>query len=156
MSDRKDGGGIVRPNALANIFAYLAGMALDNIRAIPRDGSLPIDDLAKAGPEDVLLAMTFSPYRSEVVDAVRSAREQKVAVIAVTDSRASPIGLDAAQAFVVPTGTPQFFPSTVAAAALLETLVAFVVADADKAVIANIDRFHRRRYDLGVYWDGDS
>ena len=32
---------------------------------------------------------------------------------------------------MVPTETPQFFTSTVAAAALLETLMAFVVADAD-------------------------
>ena len=38
-----------------------------------------------------------------------------------------------------------------AAAALLETLMAFVVADADDHVIANIEGFNRRRYDLGVY-----
>jgi len=55
--------------ALAHNFAYLARMALDTVVAVPRDGSLPIDDLARAGPEDVVLAMTFKPYRSEVVDA---------------------------------------------------------------------------------------
>ena len=38
-----------------------------------------------------------------------------------------------------------------AAAALLESLMAFVVADADDRVIANIEGFHRRRYELGVY-----
>ena len=57
--------------ALAHNFAYLARMALDTVVAVPRDGSLPIDDVARAGPEDTLLAMTFKPYRSEVVDAVR-------------------------------------------------------------------------------------
>lgn len=142
--------------ALAHNFAYLTRMALDYVVAVPRDGSLPIDDLAKAGPGDALLAMTFKPYRSEVVDAVRSVSDQGAAVIALTDSRSSPIALAADLAFVVPTETPQFFTSTVAAAALLETIVAFVVADADPKVIANIDRFHRRRHELGVYWrEGD-
>ncbi len=137
--------------ALAHNFAYLARMALDTVVAVPRDGSLPIDDLARAGPDDVVLAMTFKPYRSEVVDAVRSIVDQGAGLIALSDSRTSPIALLAEQTFVIPTETPQFFTSTVAAAALLETLMAFVVADADDHVIANIERFHRRRYDLGVY-----
>jgi len=142
--------------ALAHNFAYLTRMALDSVVAVPRDGSLPIDDVANAGPDDALLAMTFKPYRSEVVDAVRTAGAQGAGVIALTDSRSSPIALAADLAFVIPTDTPQFFTSTVAAAALLETIAAFVVADADPRVIANIDRFHRRRHELGIYWrEGD-
>lgn len=137
--------------ALAHNFAYLARMALDSIVAVPRDGNLPIDDIAKAGPQDVILAVTFRPYRSEVVDAVTSAHDQGARVIAVTDSRSSPISLNAEHCFVVATETPQFFTSTVAAAALLETIMAFVVADADPQVIASIERFHQRRYDLGIY-----
>jgi DNA-binding MurR/RpiR family transcriptional regulator len=142
--------------ALAHNFAYLARMALDSVVAVPRDGNLPIDDVAKAGPHDVLLAMTFKPFRSEVVDAVRAARGQGTAIIALTDSRSSPIALAADHAFIVSTDTPQFFTSTVAAAALLETIMAFVVADAAPEAIANIERFHQRRHDTGVYWrDGD-
>lgn len=138
--------------ALAHNFAYLARMALDTVVAVPQEGSLPVDDVARAGRRDLVLAMTFEPYRSEVVDAVRVAGEQGARIIAITDSRASPIALKAAHVFVVPTETPQFFTSTIAAAALLETLMAFVVADADRKVIASIDRFHQRRQDLGVYW----
>ena len=137
--------------ALEHNFAYLARMALDSVVAVPRDGSLPIDDLARAGSGDVVLAMTYKPYRSDVVDAVRLVGEQGAALIAISDSRSAPIALLAEQTFVVPTETPQFFTSTVAAAALLESLMAFVVADADDRVIANIEGFHRRRYDLGVY-----
>lgn len=144
--------GVGAAYALAHNFAYLARMALDNVVAVPRDGSLPIDDVARAGPQDVVFAMTFTPYRTEVIDAVRSARAQGAAVIALSDSRASPIALEAEHAFAITTATPQFFPSLLAAAALLETLIAFMVADADPAVVANIDRFQRRRYELGVYW----
>ncbi|TIU87829.1 MAG: silent information regulator protein Sir2, partial [Mesorhizobium sp.] len=54
--------------------------------------------------------------------------------------------------FVIPTDTPQFFPSTVALTALFETIVAFVVAEAAADAVSNIERFHKRRYELGVYW----
>lgn len=141
--------------ALAHNFAYLARMALDTVVAVPQDGSLPIDDIARAGPEDVLLAMTFKPYRNEVIDAVRAASEQGTTVIALTDARTSPIALLADHRFIFSTQTPQFFTSIVSAAALLETIMAFVIADADPKVIASIERFHQRRFDLGVYYPED-
>lgn len=139
-------------HALAHNFAYLAGMALETVIAVPRDGSLPVDDIAKAGRRDAVLAMTVHPYRTEVVEAVRLALEQGASVIAVTDRRSAPIAIGAKHLFLVPTETPQFFASGVAVAALLETLMAFVIADADPKVIAAIDRYHRRRMELGVYW----
>lgn len=141
--------------ALAQQFAYLGHMALDNVIAIPRDGSVPIDDISRARPGDVLLAMTFAPYRVEVIKAVQVAREQGASIIALSDSRASPIALGATHAFVVPSETPQFFTSTVATAAILETLMSFVIADASPDVIANIEHFHARRHALGVYIDGE-
>ncbi len=137
--------------SLARTFAYLADMAMDNVRAIPREGSLAVDELVRAGPEDVLLAMTFKPYRSDVLDAVEIARSQGVTLIGVSDSPASPVVAGSDHGFVVGTNTPQFFTSTVAAGALLETLMAFVVADADPDVIASIERFHDRRHALGIY-----
>ena len=36
-----------------------------------------------------------------------------------------------------------------------QEVMTFVIADADPEVIANIERFHRRRHDLGVYWPED-
>lgn len=139
-------------HALAQNFAYLADMALDNIQAIPRGGSLAVDDLARAGADDLLLAMTFKPYRNEVVDAVRIAQTQKTTIIGISDSPASPIVAGSEHSFVVQTDTAQFFTSTFATGALLETLMAFVIADAGDEVIANIHSFHERRHQLGIYY----
>jgi DNA-binding MurR/RpiR family transcriptional regulator len=137
--------------SLARNFSYLAGMALDNVQAIPANGNLAIDDVARALPGDILLAMTFKPYRSEVVDAVEIARRQGVTIIGISDSPASPVVAGSEHGFVVHTETPQFFTSIVAASALLESLIAFVIADADQTVIDNIQRFHERRHQLGIY-----
>lgn len=138
--------------ALAHNFAYLAGMAVDNVVAVPGDGNVPMDGIVKAGPADVVVTMTFAPYRAEVVEATDAARRQGARVVAITDSHGSPIAPGADHLILAPSATPQFFPSTLAAAAALETLVSFVVADAPPEVVAAIDRMHQRRYDLGVYW----
>ena len=143
--------GVGIANALARNFAYLAGMAVGTVTALPRDGSPPVDGLVRAGEGDVLIAMTFKPYRREVVEAVAVAVEQGVTVIGISDSLASPVLQGAAHRFVVPVEAPQFFTSTVALSAFLETLMAFVIADAPPEVIANIERFHQRRHELGIY-----
>ena len=108
------------------------------------------------GKNDVLLAMSFKPFRSDVVSAVSLAEEQGVTVIGISDSPASPLVAGKKHGFVVQTDSPQFFTSTVAASALLETLMAFVVADASASVIDNIGRFHDRRVELGIYLDEES
>ena len=138
-------------HTLARSFAYLADMALENVEAIPRDGSLAIDDIARAGKDDVLIALSFKPFRSDVVSTVNLAQEQGVTVIGISDSPASPLVAGNEHGFVVQTDSPQFFTSTIAASALLETLMAFVVADASADVIDNIGRFHDRRVELGIY-----
>ena len=137
--------------ALAQNFAYLVGMALDHVIAVPRQGNVPMDTIVRAGPDDVVIALTFDPYRSEVVEATAAAAQQGATVVAITDSHGSPIAARAAHTFLTPSAGPQFFPSTLGAAALLETLASFIVADASGEVVDTIDRFHQRRYDFGVY-----
>lgn len=138
-------------HTLAQSFAYLADMALDTVHAIPRHGSLAIDDLARAGAQDVLLAMTFKPYRNDVLDAIKVAKQQGLTIIGISDSPASPLIHASDFAMVTETQTPQFFTSTFATSALLETLMAFVIADASPDVIANIESYHQRRHELGIY-----
>lgn len=142
--------------ALAHNFAYLVGMATDNVVAVPNSGNSPVDSIVRAGQEDIVVAMTFEPYRSEVVETAEAARSQGATVVAITDSHRSPIATNAEYVLVAPSATPQFFPSTLAASALLETLASFIVADAAPEVVATIDTFHQRRYDLGVYHEDQS
>lgn len=132
-------------------FTYLASTGMVDFHAIPRPGSNAIDDLAWADGRDVLIAITCKPYRAEVVDAVRLAREQGLKIIALTDSPASPIATAADHAFIVSADTPQFFPSSVSVIALLETLLSFVIAVASPEIVERVKRFHERRHQLGLY-----
>jgi DNA-binding MurR/RpiR family transcriptional regulator len=143
--------GVGTGQPLAKNFCYVGGMIAPNLVAIPTNGGLPIDDVARMAPGDVLVAMTFSPYRVEIVEATRIAEERGVTIVAVTDSRTSPIARPADHAFVVPTETPQYFSSVIGAVALLETLLAFMAAETLADAATAIEDFHDRRRAAGVY-----
>ncbi|MFD0860545.1 MurR/RpiR family transcriptional regulator [Roseovarius aquimarinus] len=138
-------------NAVARNFAYLAGMAIDNVHALPQGGTLPVDGIARAGAGDIVIAMTFRPYRREIVEAVDAARAKGVRVIAVSDSPVCPIMVNAQHRFTVPTETPQFFISTIALTAFFEVLIAFIIAEAGEDVVASIESYHAQRQALGIY-----
>jgi len=138
-------------HANAQNFTYLASTGMENFHVIPREGSTAVDNLARSGPGDILIAMTCKPYRREVVEAVAVAREQGVAIVGISDSPASPIVAGSEHGFVISAETPQFFPSSVGMVALLETLLSFVIAVADDEIVGRVERFHARRHQLGIY-----
>ena len=137
-------------NANARNFTYLAATGMKDFHAIPRPGSTPADDLAWADERDIVIAMTCKPFRREVVEACTVAREQGVKIVGLSDSPASPIIRNATHGFVLSADTPQFFPSSVSTIALLETLLSFVIAVSSDEIIARVERFHRRRHELGI------
>ncbi|WP_209506676.1 MULTISPECIES: MurR/RpiR family transcriptional regulator [unclassified Ruegeria] len=138
-------------NSNARNFTYLASTGMKQFHAIPRPGSTPVDDLAWADEQDVLIAITCHPYRTEVIEAVKLARQQGLTVIGISDSPASPVIRNAHHGFVVAADTPQFFPSSVSTIALLETLLSFVIAVSSDEIVERVERFHRRRHQLGIY-----
>ena len=138
-------------NSNARNFTYLASTGMVQFHAIPKSGSTPVDDLAWAGSDDVLIAITCKPYRTEVVEAVKIAKEQGMTIIGISDSPASPAILNAQHGFVVSTDTPQFFPSSVSIIALLETLMSVVISVVSDTIVDRVETFHNRRHQLGLY-----
>ena len=138
-------------NSNARHFTYLASTGMVRFHAIPRAGSTAVDDLAWADNQDVLIAITCKPYRSEVVEAVEIARTQGLSIIGLSDSPASPVILQADHGFVISTDTPQFFPSSVSIIALLETLLSVVISVASDEIVDRVEKFHQRRHQLGLY-----
>ena len=138
-------------HSVARNFTYLASTGMTEFHAIPRPGSTAIDDLAWADGRDVLIAITCKPYRTEVVEAVATARGQGMRIVALSDSPASPIIQQADHGFILSVDTPQFFPSTVSSIALLETLLSFVISVASDEIPARVETFHTRRHQLGLY-----
>ena len=137
--------------SLAHQFWYVARMAFPRIAPIPRHGSQPVDDLAYVTAADVVMALTFEPYRAETMAAVRLAQKAGATVVGVTDSPTSPLARESDLALIAPTHSPQFFQSHAAATALLEGLIAVMVSRAGDDAADRIAAFHERRVDAGIY-----
>ena len=143
-------------HANAQNFTYLASTGMVDFAAIPKPGSNATDDIAWTDQQDCLIAITCKPYRAEVLETVRQARDQNMKIVAISDSPASPIIRASDHGFVISAETPQFFPSSISTIALLETLLSFVIAVADERIIKRVDEFHARRHQLGLYHEEKS
>ena len=143
--------GVGSSYSLAYNFWYLARMMYPHFAMVPMQGSLPIDDLLHIDKNDVLFAMTFQPYRSDMLEIIQFANKSGAQTIGLSDSPASPLCREAALGMYALTHTPQFFHSNAAPTALLETLCALIAAEGGEEVVARIERFNETRWDSGVY-----
>ncbi len=137
----------------AHYFHYVGRMALPNLRLASIHAGSLIDDLVDLGPSDTVVAVTMRPYTSVTVQATAFARERGARVIAISDSRSSPLAQGAACLLLIPTQSPQFFPSYTAVVAVLEALTAFIVSSGDQRTVAKIADMERFRRDADIYWD---
>jgi DNA-binding MurR/RpiR family transcriptional regulator len=100
---------------------------------------------------DCMVVISFAPYSREAVVAVQAAKTAGARVIALTDSSASPLALEADVAVLFSATSPSFFPSVAAAVAVAEALLELLVADAGAPVVRAIDRAERQLFDSGGY-----
>ncbi|MGB1036110.1 MAG: silent information regulator protein Sir2, partial [Candidatus Puniceispirillales bacterium] len=82
--------------------------------------------------------------------------EQGLTIIGISDSPASPVIRLADHKFIMSVDTPQFFPSSVSIIALLETLLSLVVSVASEEIVERVEKFHKRRHQLGLYVEDQS
>jgi DNA-binding MurR/RpiR family transcriptional regulator len=133
-------------------FYFVARMALSNlIFADPIEGG-NFDDLCEMGPDDVLFCTAFSPCATASVRTVEFALSRGVPIVALTDSPVSPIARAATATLLVPTDSPQFFPSQSCVIAILETLIALLVANGGNKTIERIEEIINFRNEQGLYW----
>lgn len=124
-----------------------------------RNSVLLVDSLA-AGLEtqlraveaqDVLVVISFAPYSREALLAAERARAVGASVLALTDSSAAPLALEADVVLPFSVSSPSFFPSVAAGVALTEALLEQLVAEGGDAVVARIDRVERELFESGAY-----
>ncbi|HLT76850.1 MAG TPA: MurR/RpiR family transcriptional regulator [Ferrovibrio sp.] len=115
---------------------YVYSLFRDNGLLLDGAGDTGSDALRHATADDVLLAVSVAPYASVTLErAAYAARHRRTSVVALTDSKLSPIGREAAVCLLVRTTTPSFFHAMTPAFALAETLIALLAARAgDKAL----------------------
>jgi DNA-binding MurR/RpiR family transcriptional regulator len=137
---------------LASYFHYVARMALKSVELVPRHMSTAVDELNDAGSGDVLLAITFTPYSHETIEAAAFAKAKGVTLIFVTDSEIVAPGLEADMTLLVSTNSTHHFACNAGAMALMETLLALILANGGDGVKERIADYETLRRTHSAYW----
>ena len=94
--------GLRQIHSLASFLTYGLGMLRTDVALLDGPGGGVAEGLAQMEPGNVLVVSSMAPYTRTVVDAARVAAQAGVVVIALTDTRASPLVPPARHAFFIP------------------------------------------------------
>lgn len=131
---------------------YVHGLFRETGVLLDGAGDTGFDALRHAGAGDVLLVVSVAPYATAAVERASYAAGRGAAVVALTDSRVSPIAGLAQTCILVPTETPSFFHAITPAFAAAETLIALVAARGGEQTLAAIRNAERQLDAFSTYW----
>ena len=132
---------------------YLGGMASGKFRLIRGDGGVFADPIAEIGKDDAMIVISHQPSARASVELARIARERGASVIAITDSPASPVAIEADFVLLAPNSGPMFFESYTGSTALIEALIGFYCVTQPRGMIDRIERIEADRARMNEYWN---
>lgn len=134
-------------------FHYAYDMFRDNAVLAGTRGGLLTDALRAIGPDDAMLAISFSRYTGDTVKAVEHAAARGATVVAVTDSRVSPLAACAAHVLVAAKDSPSFFGSLVGALSLTQALIAALAARSGPDAVVALGAAENHLDAFDTYWE---
>jgi len=137
---------------LAYYFHYVGRMALPSLQLIPRHMNNAIDELNDAGPDDVLVAMTFTPYSRDTIEACKFANERGVKLIILSDSEIISSEFTPTENLIVSVVSTHHFGCYAGAMAVMESLLAMLVEAGGADAKRRIKNYEDLRLSHDAYW----
>ncbi len=144
--------GTMSSRPMVEYLAYIVQMAAENWQVVGQGASSAPATLASISKNDAVLAISVAPYSSETVRSVRFAASAGAKPVIISDDLLSPLLKHAKFSILVPTESPQFFPSHVAILTLLEILVGMVVRRLGDEGQNRINAVEQSSHAIGDYW----
>lgn len=111
------------------------------------------DQVQALTPSDLLVVVSQAPYTRQTVEAAQAAQARGVPVLALTDSRWSPLARLAQQVLLFEAASPTFFHSMTGVQALAEALLACVAEQGGAAVVQRLSERQTRLQTAQAYWE---
>lgn len=138
---------------VAHYFYYAYQMFRDNAVLAGTRGGLLADDLRTIDAADAMLVFSFSRYTRDTIKAAEHAAARGARVVAITDSRVSPLAASAACVLIAEKTSPSFFGSLVGALSLAQALIAGLVARGGSEAISKLGATERHLDVFDTYWE---
>jgi DNA-binding MurR/RpiR family transcriptional regulator len=144
--------GIRSSEHLASFCAYNLKMVFDQISLIKTTGgSEMFEQLLPMSKGDVLIAISFPRYSARIVKAVEYAAENGADVVAITDSKDSPIAASATSLLIAESDMASYADSLVAPLSVINALLVAIGREKQSEISARFDRLERIWDEYGVY-----
>jgi len=124
--------------SLAAFLEVYLNMLLDNVKMVTANSSSDVvEQMYRIGSDDALIAISYPRYLQRTLNGVKFASERGAKIVAITDSKESPIVKYAESSLIAGCDLGNFVDSLVAPLSLINALiVAIVMRNKDKAVTA--------------------
>lgn len=138
--------------AIAYYLHYVGRMALPTLHLIPRHMNSAIDELAYAGEGDVMIAISFTPYSRETIEACKFARARGVKLIMISDSDVISSEFMPEETLVASVQSTHHFGCYSGAMAVVESLLALLMRQGGADAQARIKTYEDLRKANNAYW----
>ena len=116
--------GVRSSSYLAGFLNHCFRMIFDNVRLVQTTSSNDLfEQIMRIGEGDVMIAISFPRYSKRVINAVEYARKQQANIVALTDSRQSPLAVYADQLLAAQSDMASFVDSLVAPLSIINALI---------------------------------
>lgn len=137
---------------LAEFMNYYFGLLFDNVRLIrPAGGSEIFEHLMKVRRDDVFVAISFPRYTTGIVNATEYAKKTGAKVIAITDSRSSPLVPHADVSLIAKSEMVSFVDSLVAPMSIINAMIAYIGKKKHAEVTQTLGRLEQVWKEYNVY-----
>lgn len=142
--------GLRQIHSLASFLTYGLGMIRADVSLLDGPGLGVAEGLAQLEPGDVLVVASVAPYTRSVADVAHAAAQAGIEVIALTDTRASPLVPPARHAFFIPHESSFISNSMGAYLVFCECLLNLVARELGEAALQALERRERFIDQLGI------
>lgn len=119
--------GVRSSSALANFLGFYFSLIFDNVKLVNTNTVSEIfEQVLRVGKGDVFIGISFPRYSKRTLSAMKYSKDQGAQVIALTDSRLSPLARYADHVLVAKSDMASFVDSLVAPLSVLNALIVAV------------------------------
>ncbi len=144
--------GVRSSAALASFFGFYMNLMFDNVRLVHTTSvSEMFEQIVRVGPGDVVVGISFPRYSSRTVKAMRFCHDTGATVVALTDSRQSPIAASADHILVAESDMISLVDSLVAPLSLVNALIVAISRRKDQEMAHTFEELERVWDEYEVY-----
>lgn len=137
--------------AIGKHLDYMAAFASENW-TFPEDSATWSRAMWGLGKQDAAVIVAHTPYARQSVERAKFVHSTGAFLVSITDDIASPMIPVSSANFIVPTESPQFFPSYVATLLLIESIMGMLVRRGRPAVKERVAAAESANASMGEYW----